>query len=134
MAARRWCAAIMARVPRPNRCAIRAVPPERRVDERDSVMNSRWIAIAAALPLAACAASGSPAESTPAAPPAAMACNADAVQAHIGHKATPEAGATLLQESGARRSEEHTSELPSLMRISYAVFCLQKKKQDKQHH
>src|SRR3546814_2481341 len=25
------------------------------------------------------------------------------------------------------RSEEHTSELPSLMRISYAVFCLQKK-------
>src|SRR3546814_6980869 len=30
------------------------------------------------------------------------------------------------------RSEEHTSELQSLMRISYAVFCLQKKKQTKQ--
>src|SRR3546814_10179811 len=29
------------------------------------------------------------------------------------------------------RSEEHTSELQSLMRISYAVFCLKKKKQDK---
>src|SRR3546814_9787324 len=28
-----------------------------------------------------------------------------------------------------RRSEEHTSELPSLMRISYAVFCLKKNKQ-----
>src|SRR3546814_4005450 len=28
----------------------------------------------------------------------------------------------------ARRSEEHTSELQSLMRISYAVFCLNKKK------
>src|SRR3546814_8572457 len=28
----------------------------------------------------------------------------------------------------ANRSEEHTSELQSLMRISYAVFCLQKKK------
>src|SRR3546814_4308532 len=28
-----------------------------------------------------------------------------------------------------QRSEEHTSELQSLMRISYAVFCLQKKKQ-----
>src|SRR3546814_3339560 len=27
----------------------------------------------------------------------------------------------------AGRSEEHTSELPSLMRISYAVFCLKKK-------
>src|SRR3546814_7556111 len=29
---------------------------------------------------------------------------------------------------GAERSEEHTSELQSLMRISYAVFCLKKKK------
>src|SRR3546814_8488731 len=29
------------------------------------------------------------------------------------------------------RSEEHTSELQSLMRISYAVFCLQKKKSNK---
>src|SRR3546814_14505810 len=28
----------------------------------------------------------------------------------------------------AKRSEEHTSELQSLMRISYAVFCLKKKK------
>src|SRR3546814_10482062 len=31
-----------------------------------------------------------------------------------------------------RRSEEHTSELQSLMRISYAVFCLKKKK-EKRH-
>src|SRR3546814_7192446 len=31
------------------------------------------------------------------------------------------------------RSEEHTSELQSLMRISYAVFCLKKKK-NKQYH
>src|SRR3546814_7742527 len=30
-----------------------------------------------------------------------------------------------------RRSEEHTSELQSLMRISYAVFCLKKKKNKK---
>src|SRR3546814_19378618 len=29
---------------------------------------------------------------------------------------------------GERRSEEHTSELQSLMRISYAVFCLKKKR------
>src|SRR3546814_9714421 len=29
-------------------------------------------------------------------------------------------------EPGATRSEEHTSELQSLMRISYAVFCLKK--------
>src|SRR3546814_7839502 len=32
----------------------------------------------------------------------------------------------------ARRSEEHTSELQSLMRISYAVFCLKKKKNNQQ--
>src|SRR3546814_2384918 len=32
------------------------------------------------------------------------------------------------------RSEEHTSELQSLMRISYAVFCLKKKKQNKQYN
>src|SRR3546814_2897071 len=31
------------------------------------------------------------------------------------------------------RSEEHTSELQSLMRISYAVFCLKKKKLQRQH-
>src|SRR3546814_6894171 len=35
----------------------------------------------------------------------------------------------------SRRSEEHTSELQSLMRISYAVFCLKKKKTlNKQHN
>src|SRR3546814_5564023 len=33
-----------------------------------------------------------------------------------------------------RRSEEHTSELQSLMRISYAVFCLKKKKDKKNKH
>src|SRR3546814_3545643 len=32
------------------------------------------------------------------------------------------------------RSEEHTSELQSLMRISYAVFCLKKKKQKKRNN
>src|SRR3546814_1924301 len=38
--------------------------------------------------------------------------------------------AQLVEHLGRnRRSEEHTSELQSLMRISYAVFCLKKKKQ-----
>src|SRR3546814_14549602 len=37
--------------------------------------------------------------------------------------------------SAVQRSEEHTSELQSLMRISYAVFCLKKKhKQQKLHY
>src|SRR3546814_1063333 len=35
---------------------------------------------------------------------------------------------TVAREPPADRSEEHTSELQSLMRISYAVFCLKKKK------
>src|SRR3546814_3823627 len=34
----------------------------------------------------------------------------------------------LKRDATAERSEEHTSELQSLMRISYAVFCLKKKK------
>src|SRR3546814_6016535 len=34
----------------------------------------------------------------------------------------------IIKDDGTR-SEEHTSELQSLMRISYAVFCLKKKKQ-----
>src|SRR3546814_5666439 len=37
-----------------------------------------------------------------------------------------------IQQFKTGRSEEHTSELQSLMRISYAVFCLKKKKKKKQ--
>src|SRR3546814_1142986 len=37
------------------------------------------------------------------------------------------AGPLREAQEGVRRSEEHTSELQSLMRISYAVFCLKKK-------
>src|SRR3546814_13641297 len=43
-------------------------------------------------------------------------------RAHIGRAAEQH------QTRFATRSEEHTSELQSLMRISYAVFCLKKKK------
>src|SRR3546814_6893188 len=37
--------------------------------------------------------------------------------------------AGIIHPGGFERSEEHTSELQSLMRISYAVFCLKKKKE-----
>src|SRR3546814_4293413 len=37
-------------------------------------------------------------------------------------------GLSRLAQGGGSRSEEHTSELQSLMRISYDVFCLKKKK------
>src|SRR3546814_9775816 len=40
----------------------------------------------------------------------------------------PDLGDELRVDLAADRSEEHTSELQSLMRISYAVFCLKKKK------
>src|SRR3546814_10760857 len=38
---------------------------------------------------------------------------------------------TVADHAHPQRSEEHTSELQSLMRISYAVFCLKKKKKKK---
>src|SRR3546814_9729337 len=40
----------------------------------------------------------------------------------------------IFSAVGWLRSEEHTSELQSLMRISYAVFCLKKKNTTKQTH
>src|SRR3546814_2062243 len=45
--------------------------------------------------------------------------------------AVPIAWSCAISSNRKRRSEEHTSELQSLMRISYAVFCL--KKQTKSH-
>src|SRR3546814_2247757 len=44
-----------------------------------------------------------------------------------GVEAAAESLPHFLKRLGIRRSEEHTSELQSLMRISYAVFCLKKK-------
>src|SRR3546814_2787275 len=40
----------------------------------------------------------------------------------------------VLPKASAGRSEEHTSELQSLMRISYAVFCLKKQTQQQPIH
>src|SRR3546814_10019331 len=43
---------------------------------------------------------------------------------------TRSVGPLALSIGDQKRSEEHTSELQSLMRISYAVFCLKKKKKN----
>src|SRR3546814_6280867 len=40
----------------------------------------------------------------------------------------------MREQQHDRRSEEHTSELQSLMRISYAVFCLKKKQKKYTHY
>src|SRR3546814_10218673 len=50
----------------------------------------------------------------------------------VVHRAQPNAGWTVVRTD--TRSEEHTSELQSLMRISYAVFCLKKKKSTQIYH
>src|SRR3546814_3166658 len=45
-----------------------------------------------------------------------------------GYSASDDMVSVLVLITRSSRSEEHTSELQSLMRISYAVFCLKKKK------
>src|SRR3546814_4380145 len=47
------------------------------------------------------------------------------------HPAAVDVEPAGADDVAADRSEEHTSELQSLMRTSYAVFCLKKKKQEK---
>src|SRR3546814_8697914 len=53
------------------------------------------------------------------------------VAVRIGHR---RGDAEARRRADTRRSEEHTSELQSLMRISYAVFCLKKKKSNSQRN
>src|SRR3546814_8612172 len=60
-----------------------------------------------------------------------------AVLVLTGEGAAWSAGMDLLEYfrmNEDKRSEEHTSELQSLMRISYAVFCLKKKKKNRLTH
>src|SRR3546814_1033984 len=68
-------------------------------------------------------------------PPTAPACSAHALRqrprepgpsSHLRPE-TPTHMSEQIDKAKAGRSEEHTSELQSLMRISYAVFCLKKK-------
>src|SRR3546814_5122412 len=67
---------------------------------------------------------GHPRRLAPSRHPAAASRAAGARGAHLRR-------AGLDDRERCERSEEHTSELQSLMRISYAVFCLKKKKEHK---
>src|SRR3546814_9143945 len=53
------------------------------------------------------------------------------VSANVGGRSVVVGNKAQMKRVG--RSEEHTSELQSLMRLSYAVFCLKKKKKKHQH-
>src|SRR3546814_2012490 len=92
------------------------------------------LALIPALAVAACSAPGA-SEAAPA--------DTAKLDASGAHPATPLADAPFTVQEIADfnepwamtfiRSEEHTSELQSLMRISYAVFCLKKKKHKKSY-
>src|SRR3546814_9561090 len=58
---------------------------------------------------------------------------ADGARCHA-RRSRREIAVERLPETFSGRSEEHTSELPSLMRISYAVFCLKKQKNQINHN
>src|SRR3546814_6123823 len=71
----------------------------------------------------------------------AVGCNASREWAYVGFTEAPNLTDTEAKSGGystfaarIKRSEEHTSELQSLMRISYAVFCLKKKKKHITEH
>src|SRR3546814_1365368 len=57
----------------------------------------------------------------------------DIIRAEIPHQIPTQTQALFMNGRRAIRSEEHTSELQSLMRISYAVFCLKKQNKYTNH-
>src|SRR3546814_12449233 len=59
-------------------------------------------------------------------------CKRDALPAELTAPPKPDQNSTGRHRINGR-SEEHTSELQSLMRISYAVFCLKKQKRRRKH-
>src|SRR3546814_3599952 len=74
--------------------------------------------------------------------PRTCTCRAEIVGLQVRDRPEQEVGAVIggvgvgaggIDIDAEPRSEEHTSELQSLMRISYAVFCLKKKKQTHIH-
>src|SRR3546814_7140489 len=66
--------------------------------------------------------------------PAATALREQGVKVHTAPFDILEIDQSIAAVDAVLRSEEHTSELQSLMRISYAVFCLKKKKHHEHHN
>src|SRR3546814_7287072 len=90
------------------------------------------LALSLALPMAACSRDGGAAQNAATIPlTIAMAGKAHAFNVEVARSADEQERGLMFRTSlpadGGMRSEEHTSELQSLMRISYAVFFLKKK-------
>src|SRR3546814_7297956 len=66
-------------------------------------------------------------------PASAISSNSAGASMQVKLMASASSSATRLTTNSPVRSEEHTSELQSLMRISYAVLCLKKTKNKKQN-
>src|SRR3546814_5153151 len=127
------CSSDLVRLRRSGRHLLAGrVPPPRHRLARDRARARRQVGAALAAPARACRIES----------PAAVPLDGeDALRARLAlehrHPLTRHPQARLVQHAQARqvarvgggddRSEEHTSELQSLMRISYAVFCLKKK-------
>src|SRR3546814_9023130 len=78
--------------------------------------------------LTGCAATESAPESQPGSQPDSQTVKITPLGSHAGEFCAFDRALILEDPDGTRRSEEHTSELQSLMRQPYAVFCLKKKK------
>src|SRR3546814_2175352 len=101
------------------------------------VQRTVFFALAAAAPHASIVSRLSRARSAAATIPSQLAGDARCIRCVPASHSVGSASARVAMRSGncqlsgmaraIRRSEEHTSELQSLMRISYAVFCLKKK-------
>src|SRR3546814_999562 len=74
------------------------------------------------------ATASAPAQADPYGPTLYTFCDISGVSTSAGQKVVFKLRVSSNSVSGWSRSEEHTSELQSLMRISYAVFCLKTKK------
>src|SRR3546814_10866141 len=84
---------------------------------------SKWLGLAG-MRLGAIIASPENIEILASSPPNNLGCNIVAQRAAIAGLLTKSQWFPAVKQRLRRRSEEHTSELQSLMRISYAVFCL----------
>src|SRR3546814_7421894 len=106
--------------------AMNGTTPASRVHPRHSTSHSPPATIS---PNAACGIAGASVT-----PPGSVAVHsASAIKSDSVHLTSSHTGPASPSGSSSR-SEEHTSELQSLMRISYAVFCLKKKIHNNTHH